>query len=294
MPDIVKKGTVIYLHSGGVWYQYDERNAPLGAGAMGTVYKGRECNGGMRVAIKRVVDKYSNVPNIRQRAKMEASLMFRHPNLVEMLGYCELMPNRGPIFIISKLVQGVNIDSFVRQAMGNASSDRQKRVCHLFFPVLDALEYLHASNICHLDIKPSNIMVENGSNVRLMDLGIAQMETALDSGATMGTPQYAAPEQFSDSTNGSRELKPYTDVYQAGVTLYELLSGINPYKSQNIKECIEKHRDVILPSSPNITKPVLKVLRQATSHFFTDRYTSAGQFKAALEEALDKKFFWPW
>lgn len=51
MPEIVKKGTIIYLHSGGIWYQYDERSAPLGAGAMGTVYIGRECNGGMRVAL---------------------------------------------------------------------------------------------------------------------------------------------------------------------------------------------------------------------------------------------------
>lgn len=289
MPNVVRKGPVVYLYSGGVWYYYDERNAPLGAGAMGTVYMGRSQNGNVRVAIKRVKDQYANVPGIRQRAKLEGSLMFAHPNLVEMLGCCEEFPNRGPIFIISKFVNGVNIDEFVRQLFSNTASNRLQRVCNVFFPVLDALSYLHASGICHLDIKPSNIMVQNGNNVRLMDLGIAQTDKPFDSGGTMGTPQYAAPEQFSNSTNGSNELKPYTDIYQAGVTLYELLTDTNPFDATSLKECVKKHRDVVLPESPKITTPVLKVLRKATSHNFSDRYERVEDFKMALKAALVEK-----
>ena len=300
MPNVVRQGPLVYLNSGGVWYLYDERSAPLGAGAMGTVYLGRTQSGSMRVAIKRVKDCYSNVPEIRQRAQLEGSLKFAHPNLVEMLGYCEVQPNRGPVFIISKFVQGVNIDEFVRQLFSNTGPNRQQRLCNVFFPVLDALNYLHAKGICHLDIKPSNIMVQNGNNVRLMDLGIAQTGKPFDSGGTMGTPQYAAPEQFSNSTNGSNELKPYTDIYQAGVTLYELLSDVNPFDATSLKECVAKHRDVVLPESPKITNPVLKVLRKATAHNFSDRYDTVTEFKNELKNALvaKPKSFWssilPW
>lgn len=144
-------------------------------------------------------------------------------------------------------------------------------------------------------------MVQNGNNVRLMDLGIAQTGKPFDSGGTMGTPQYAAPEQFSNSTNGSNELKPYTDVYQAGVTLYELITGTNPFKAQSLKECVLKHKNMLLPESPNISKPVLNVLRKAVSHNFSARYASVDEFKIALKNALvakPKKSFWssilPW
>ncbi len=296
-----RKGSIIYLNSGGVWYQYDEHSTPLGVGAMGTVYLGCARDSGMHVAIKRVVDRFSNVPAIRERAKLEASLKFGHSNLIEMLGYCEVMPGRGPIFIISKFVQGDNIDVFIRQAISRTDPNREKKICNLFFPVLDALKYLHAIDICHLDIKPSNIMVQNGNNVRLMDLGIAQTGKPFDSGVTMGTPQYAAPEQFSNSTNGSNELKPYTDVYQAGVTLYELITGANPFKAQSLKECVLKHKNMQLPESPSISKPMLNVLRKAVSHNFSDRYASVDDFKKALKDLLvakPKKPFWssilPW
>ena len=99
--NIVQKGDEIYLCVNGEWFFYNQTEPPLGAGAMGTVYLGRSCQTQERVAIKRVVDKYANVPSIRERAKLEASLLFRHRNLVEMIGYCELNPYNGPIFIVS-------------------------------------------------------------------------------------------------------------------------------------------------------------------------------------------------
>ena len=83
---VTKKGNIIYLNAYGHWYQYDESQAPLGAGAMGVVYLGQNCQTREPVAVKRVVDRYANNPEIRRRAHQEADLMFSHPNLVEMLG----------------------------------------------------------------------------------------------------------------------------------------------------------------------------------------------------------------
>ena len=78
----------IYLFAMGEWYGYNPQNEPLGCGAMGTVYLGFRCKNGERIAVKRVKDEYANVRVIRERARQEASLAFRHPNLVEMIGYC--------------------------------------------------------------------------------------------------------------------------------------------------------------------------------------------------------------
>ena len=73
---------------------------------MGDVYRGYRCSNGALVAIKKVKDAYANNKMIRERARQEASLAFRHPNLVEMVGYCEYAPDSGPIFIVSHFVQG--------------------------------------------------------------------------------------------------------------------------------------------------------------------------------------------
>ena len=160
---VTQKGDTIFLNIGQRWFQYNEKSL-LGSGAMGTVYKGYDCNSGEPVAIKRVKDFYANNPEIRHRAHQEADLMFRHPNLVEMLGCCEIAPNRGPIFIVSNFVQGENIDKFINTHV-RALPNVEKRICELFLPVLDALSYIHQKGIIHMDIKPSNIFYDDKNHI---------------------------------------------------------------------------------------------------------------------------------
>ena len=98
----------MYLKVMGEWFCYNPSEAPIGGGAMGTVYKGFRCSNSAVVAIKKVKDEYANIKSIRDRAKQEASLAFRHSNLIEMLGYCEWEENFGPLFILSNFVEGVH------------------------------------------------------------------------------------------------------------------------------------------------------------------------------------------
>ena len=121
----------IYLLVMGEWYCYDPTSTPLGSGAMGTVYLGYRVKDGTRMAIKRVKDSYSNNPMIRERAKQEASLAFRHNNLVEMIGYCEYAPDNGPIFLVSKYVAGKNIDEYAKEFLNG--NDRVEKNAMLFF-----------------------------------------------------------------------------------------------------------------------------------------------------------------
>jgi len=295
---VTKKGDTIYLNIGQRWFQYDERSL-LGSGAMGTVYKGYDCNSGEPVAIKRVMDRYANNPEIRRRAHQEAELMFRHPNLVEMIGCCEIAPNRGPIFIVSNFVQGENIDKFINDHV-RSLPNVEKRICELFLPVLDALSYIHQKGIIHMDIKPSNIMMEQGKNVRLMDLGIADVTDTMNTATSgmMGTPKYAAPEQFSDPETRP-QLTAATDIYEAGVTLYELITMYNPFGAETVLEAKELHQELILEKKTMMSDAVYQVIRKATAIFPSDRYQNAGQMKRALIDALstpesspNKLLFW--
>lgn len=275
------RGSEVFLLVGREWYHFDISRPPLGAGAMGTVYLGRNCRDNHDlVAVKQVNPAYSRLQSIRERARLEASLAFRHRNLVEMIGCCEEGGLTGPMFIVSRLVQGVTLDRYVEQTF-RGRTDRVRRIVQCIFPVLDALDYIHSKGIIHLDIKPGNIMVENGSNVRLMDLGIAytHARAGMTSSGLLGTPGYAAPEQYLKPGTVNLPFDATTDIYQLGVTLYELISGTKPYGEDSDR----------LKPIPEVSKALMKVIAKALAKEQSDRYQTARQFAAALHDALNRR-----
>lgn len=289
--DIIQKGDIIYLRSGKDWFAYNHTLRPIGSGAMGIVYRGWRIRDNLPVAVKQVVPRYAEIPGIRKRARLEASMLFGHPNLVEMLGFCEYSHDRGPIYVISVFVKGITLDTHISMHRMREKPDAEKRICETFFPVLDALDYLHSKNIIHMDVKPSNIMLENGYNIRLMDLGIANVDDVIEmtSPGVFGTPMYAAPEQFFVSGENRLEVDKTTDLYELGVTLYEMLTGTNPYSASTMDQIIIKHRTEVLPDAKGVSKRVLEVLRKATCKEKAGRYQSAFEFKQALQQALQSK-----
>lgn len=277
----------IYLYVMGEWYCYNPMEPPLGSGAMGDVYRGYRCKNGAIIAVKRVKDAYANNKMIRERARQEASLAFRHPNLVEMIGYCEYAPENGPIFILSHFVQGEDIDKYVQGFAG--SPNRVEKICNAICFVLDALDYVHSRGVVHRDIKPSNIMVENGSNVRLMDLGIARMNggNKFSSFGFIGTPEYSAPEQLLREQNGINvHINATTDIYELGITFYELLTGTNPMACQVEAETLAKQMKEPLPSSTQMPKKLMRVIWKATEKEQVKRYQTALEFKHAIQASL--------
>ena len=294
MPNAVRQTVVqkkndpyIYLYVMGEWYCYNPQEPPLGRGAMGDVYRGYRCNNGAMIAVKRVKDFYANNRMIRERARLEASLAFRHPNLVEMIGCCEYAPDNGPIFILSHFVQGEDIDKYVK---GFADSpNRVEKICKAICSVLDALDYVHSRGVIHRDIKPSNIMIENGSNVRLMDLGISRMNggNKFSTWGFIGTPQYSAPEQIKrEEGNTANPINASTDIYELGITFYELLTGKNPMDSDSDAKTLVKQISEPLPSDPAIPKKLMNVIWKATEKEQSKRFQTAKDFKNAINEAL--------
>ena len=279
----------IFLQVSGHWYYYDSNSIPLGKGAMGTVYLGFSCDSNQRIAVKRVKDIYANNKMIRERAKLEASLSFSHPNLVQMIGLCEYNSDTGPIFILSGYIAGITLETHVREQLNNLSpNERVKKISHEICLVLDALQYLHSRGVVHRDVKPSNIMLEDGSNVKLMDLGIARMNggNKYSSYGFIGTPQYAAPEQIlRDGKN--TEINAQTDIYATGITFYELLTGVNPFKTEIEADVLSRQMSMKLPYDKKIPKRLYKVILKATEKTPNKRYKSATEFKFAIIEALD-------
>lgn len=276
----------IYLLVMGEWYCYDPTSKPLGSGAMGTVYVGYKVNDGTRMAVKRVKDSFSNNPMIRERAKQEASLAFRHNNLVEMIGYCEYAPDGGPIFLVSKFVSGKNIDEYVKEFLNG--SDRVEKISNAILQVLDALDYVHSRGVIHRDIKPSNIMVEQDSNIRLMDLGIARMNDGnkFSQYGFIGTPQYAAPEQILRDKTRTVQINAATDLYALGITFYELLSGVNPFDADTEVDVLTRQMRDALPPCDAIPRRIMNVISKATEKEQSKRFQTAAEFRDALNEAL--------
>lgn len=280
----------LYLYVMGEWYCYNphDPSALLGEGAMGDVYRGYRIKDSSFVAIKRVKDSYANNKMIRERAQQEASLAFRHPNLVEMVGYCEYAPNYGPIFILSHFVNGMNIDQFVARL--DDKPNRVEKICQLIYPVLDALDYVHSRGVIHRDIKPSNIMVEGESNVRLMDLGIARMNggNKFSMYGFIGTPEYSAPEQIlRDQEKTNAHINATTDIYALGITLYDLLAGKNPMAAESEAETLIHQMKDVLPSDPKIPSKLMHVIWKATEKDQTKRYQNALEFKNAIKSAFE-------
>lgn len=277
----------IYLWAIGQWYCYNPNEAPIGSGAMGTVYKGYRCKDARPIAVKRVKDRYANVEQIRKRARQEASLAFRHNNLVEMIGCCEWEPTSGPIFLLSNWVEGENIDVFVRR-LSRDDPNRINKISAAIMQVLDALDYVHSRGVVHRDIKPSNIMVEGDGNVRLMDLGIARLNggNQYSLAGFIGTPQYSAPEQILRDKTDSIPINASTDLYALGITFYELLTGVNPFDSDREAEILMKQMTLQLPNDKAIPSRLMQVLLKATEKKQSDRYATAREFKDALNLAL--------
>ena len=103
----------------------------------------------------------------------------------------------------------------------------------------------------------------------------------------MGTPRYAAPEQFNSVVAGvPSQLKRATDIYEAGVTLYELITRQNPFQAPTVAEAKKLHNDTKLSMNNMISPAVFQVVRRATAFHPNDRYQSASEMKAALQRAL--------
>ena len=264
----------------------DSWSPPLGSGALGIVYLGYNYHTGTPVAVKMVKPEYSEIPFVRERARNEASLTFLHPNIVRMMGMCEYGSGSGPIYVLSEYVNGLNFDVYCRERLSELDdTDRLVTILDYSVAILDALEYVHKAGVVHRDVKPSNIMVSYDRVPKLMDLGIAGFtnSSSLDDDGFIGTALYAAPEQIR-----GKDMDFRTDLYAMGVTIFELITGYNPFLAPTQEEILDRHLTETLPDDYAIPNRLMSILRKSTERRINRRYHSAAAFAGDLNGFINE------
>jgi hypothetical protein len=196
----------------------------VGAGNMGTVYKARHEETHHLVALKTLAQRRAGDATAvaRFRREIEAVARLDHPNIIRA---CDAGEVDGVLYLVMDFVAGVDLGRLVRAHGRLAVAD----ACELIRQAALGLEHAHRHRLVHRDVKPSNLLLSTGGEVKVLDLGLAlpdQDETGLtESGQVLGTLDYMAPEQGQDS----RAVDARSDLYGLGCTLYHLLLGRVPF-----------------------------------------------------------------
>ena len=256
----------------------------LGQGAMGMVYEGFDPVIERKVAIKTILAEHladggaSAIARFKREAQAGGRL--QHPGIVAVHEYGE---DLSFAYIVMEYVEGVELRKLMRERGRFDLSDSLEVMRQL----LMALEYSHEQGVVHRDIKPANVMVLKGLKIKVMDFGIARIQSSsmTQVGTVLGTPTHMAPEQLMGDTADGR-----TDLWAAGVIFYELLTGRSPFAADSPAAVMHRvmQGDPMPPSRlVSDVPPVLDhVLSKALTKGADLRYQSASEFAQALAEAI--------
>jgi serine/threonine protein kinase len=211
-----------------------EIEASLGQGGMGTVYRGRDLILNRPVAVKILPTEMASdeaaAARLRRGARSAARL--NDPRIVSVFdaGVADGIP-----YLVMELVEGHTLAEELR-LRGPLSPNRAAIIAA---GIAEALAAAHAAGVIHRDVKPSNVMLTNGDDVKVTDFGIARAaedDTITRPSVVVGSAPYLAPEQARGETAG-----PRSDLYGLGVVLYEMLAGRPPFEAESPVAVAIKH-----------------------------------------------------
>jgi hypothetical protein len=206
----------------------------IGSGGFAEVFEARDLQLDDVVALKIVAD--GRGMSGRVVREVEAAAALSHPNIVALYDW---FGDGERSYLVWELVDGDPLDQLVGE-LGPGD------VAALGSELLEALAFAHSQGIVHRDVKPQNVMLDRDGHVKVMDFGIARLldsDTLTADGDVIGTVAYMSPEQA-----GGRRVGPQSDVFSAGVVLYELLAGFNPLRGQTPAETLTNVANGRLPS----------------------------------------------
>lgn len=251
----------------------------IGAGGMGAVYKVRNLLSERIDALKVIRPEAGGADNSERflrEIKLQASL--KHPNIAVLY---TAMRFEGQVLMFMEMLEGTGLDERLRHGALPAPE-----AVHYVSQCLRALEYAHGRGVIHRDIKPSNLMITANGVVKLLDFGIARSNlelTLTGPGTVVGSAYYMSPEQALGENADER-----SDLYSVGIMLYEMLIGARPFSGENAYSILKAHieREPLSPGDINPSLPsslcaaVMRALRKKRE----ERFASAAEFRAALEE----------
>ena len=260
----------------------------LGKGAMGTVYEGFDPVIERRVAIKTILSEYLEAAEMedaiaRFKREAQAAGRLQHPGIVAVYEYGQ---DGDMAFIVMEYVEGRELKHVLAEGKRLEPID----VFEIMKQLLAALDYSHKQGVVHRDIKPANLMITAGAKVKVMDFGIARLESSslTQTGTVVGTPTHMSPEQLMGLAADGR-----ADIWSSGVILYELLTGVSPFLAATPATVMHNvlQKD---PQPPTALNPALpagfdNVIARALAKKADERFQTAREFQAALVQALQGK-----
>jgi len=268
----------------------------LGQGGMGMVYKARDVVLDLVVAVKTILPQHVSNPQASRRFLHEARALARlnHPNILRLYNFGQ----DGGLYYLVMELGGRDLSRILKGQAGPLPLEQTLQVA---VGVCRALEYAHRHGVIHRDLKPANILVGSPAGmdivgpgaltagealvVKVMDLGLAKVRgatTLTNVQAKIGTPQYMSPEQVR-----GKEATERSDLYAVGVMLYEMVTGVRPFDSDDPQAILYQHLNVP-PEPPTTFNPTLPSALQALMLRLLDknpsqRPTSAREVLGVLE-----------
>jgi hypothetical protein len=252
-----------------------ELHALIGEGAFGRVYRGLDRRLARPVAVKLIKPWWAEDDAWVERFQREARLLARisDPGIVQIydIGHADSGP-----YYVAELVDGESLAKRLRRGALGAAEARAiaEQLCH-------ALAGAHAQGIVHCDVKPANVLITTAGNVKVGDFGVARLAEGTSqapSATVAGTPRYMSPEQAR-----GQPTEPATDVYSAGVVLYEMLAGEPPFAHGSPVELGLRHvQEHPPPLSSAVPAALRDVVERALAKEPGERYRDGAVMAAAL------------
>ncbi len=263
----------------------------IGTGGMAMVFKARDHRLNRLVAVKILKPELASDADFRRRFhdESQAVAMLSHANIVSVY---DVSHSDGLNYIVMELIDGLTLKQYM-QRRGTPLNWREAQ--HFITQIMRALSHAHGRGIIHRDIKPHNIMVLRDGSVKVTDFGIARLASAAQSTMTqeaIGSVHYISPEQAKGSHVDCR-----TDIYSAGVVLYEMTTGRLPFEGDTpVAVAIQHIKSIPVPPcdlNPDIPKGLEAITLKAMAPDLAQRYASAEEMLDDLKEFRKNPDFEP-
>jgi len=284
---------VVKLRELGMAYEAGSRVGPyeilsiVGRGGMGVVYRAKDTRLGREVAIKVVGEQFSESTERLSRFEQEArsTSALNHPNIVSVFDVGSV---DGRFYIVTELLHGETL----RQALA-AGPLPARKVISIAHKVASGVAAAHAQGIVHRDLKPENIYLTSDGNVKILDFGVAKLESSAavagdetmfltQPGLAVGTPAYMSPEQIRGEPVDAR-----SDIFSFGLVMYEMCTARPAFEAQTTAELmtaiLRQDPPAIAGANPDIPEGLEGVVRRCLEKRREDRFQSARDVAFVLE-----------